>query len=698
MKKKILSVLLIILVCLLLVLQSGCSFSEFLAFIALISKAEGQGSISMWVGVKKTPIEEETGNSVTFHCTFMNEHKSELFDLYDLFVILSNIPGFVFFFELFFDPLILQYPSDVTNISGTYNDYQGIQGNLTVVSDLDAIPVTPEINLMPEPGHKLAIIDFPDDPSIVIPEANEPEKWYQFTLSFRCNPARDIEIKCICAGKVVADEEAYYVPLCPATTDFTEIPPITIPMAETAQEVLLPHSSELPHPGDTLTYDFSSLGEQTLYFPRLSFVPGVSTEGFGFVNSGQNDASVTFTGFNSSGTIVGTSDPLDWLAGTQGAFQADILLGLSQDTNCWVTAESDQTGLKGFFLSQLYDAQTMAGMDGASVFTATITDGIIPRIQGTNGYATEIFIANPGDSNVDVTVTGYDGTEMIAGGVHLIGAKGVLVTDLETLFGAKAVFDGFLHLEATGGVIANATIRFGDNALSSSNVLPVSEAAEILYASHIVLFPGQYSTSINLINTSDTDAVVTISPFLANGDQMTAPFTRDIPANQILTLEDEQLGLPPGENTDGWLKMESQSHPLLGSITFGHPVDKRYESTLPLQSAGAADIHFAQVANGQVGAVNYSTGLAVINPSADTPVDVAISVHKSDGSVNGNVVNRTLQPGEKYVRELRVMEGIGTLEDQASGYVHITANGPVLSFELFYDNLANFMSAVMAQF
>jgi len=43
------------------------------------------------------------------------------------------------------------------------------------------------------------------------------------------------------------------------------------------------------------------------------------------------------------------------------------------------------------------------------------------------------------------------------------------------------------------------------------------------------------------------------------------------------------------------------------------------------------------------------------------------------------------------------MEGIGTLENQASGYIHVTAEAPVLSFVLFFDQQFNFMSAVQAQ-
>ena len=53
--------------------------------------------------------------------------------------------------------------------------------------------------------------------------------------------------------------------------------------------------------------------------------------------------------------------------------------------------------------------------------------------------------------------------------------------------------------------------------------------------------------------------------------------------------------------------------------------------------------------------------------------------------------------GEKYVRLLPNIEGIGSLPAQSSGYIHVTSTGDVFSFVLFGDNALNFLSAVPAQ-
>jgi len=702
--KKAMSLVMIGLLLFAIFLNSGCDNSESQGNVKTKQSSDksgpGTASVKIWSGLRQVTTIEKTVNSTMYDCVFRDLHqsgKTPTNNSYDITVGMIILA--VVFYILFQDPLIVQVPEDATNFSAGYTNYAQYTGSLDVQSGLQTIPVMPGLEITAEPGHQLVIIDFPADSDVLIPPAGDPEQWLHFSLDFDVDPARDIQVKCLCAGKVPIGDQTFYVPLCPATTDFAAIPPITIPMADTPQNILLPAVSELPHPGETVVYDFSSLMEsRTMYFPRLQFTPDQGTEGYGFVNPKGEDADVVFTAYDGAGDVLATSATYPWLAGQQNAYQADGILGLGAATDAWVEAESTVAGLLGFFLSQKYDSGLMAGMDGTGVFTRTFTEGIIPRVSSLGDEWTEVYLANPGDTPTTVQVTGLSGSQQMDGGDILLPAKGFVRTDLATLFPGKAEFSGGLWLESTGGIIGTATIGHGDDSLASSNAQPMYEAAETLYASHMVRYPGAYMTSVQLINTTDTAATATLSPFYADGTAMAAPIDVNIPARGTVTLQDGALGLPDGVNSEGWLRVDSPGHPLMGSITFRDPANNRYESTLALQPLGYKNFYYAQVANGQIGAVNYSTGLAVLNPSPDTPVDIAITVHLSDGSVNGAVVQRTLQPGEKYVRELSTIEGIGTLTDQASGYLHITASGPVFSFVLFYDAEANFMSAVQPQY
>gem|GEM_PF-920054 len=436
---------------------------------------------------------------------------------------------------------------------------------------------------------------------------------------------------------------------------------------------------------------------QTVYFPRLAFVPGVSTEGYGFVNTGDVAANVTFKAYDDQGALLAESPATPWPAQGQGAYQAEGLLGITEATAAWVVAESDQPGLLGFFLSQYFPEGFMAGLDGAEVGSTAVSDGVFPRIKGTGGYTTDIFLANTTDTEATVNFTGYDGSGMQAAGPLTIPPFGFVRTNLTELFGAKALFDGYILVESTAGLVGNAVIQKGEDSLSSVNLLPIASAAATLYAAHITVVPDVYYTEVNLINVGDTDATVTLSAIDEAGAPLADPFQVVVPAGQIVTRRDAELGLPTGESSNGWLKLESTSSSLMGCLTFGDPVNGLYESTLPLQAMGSGDVYFAQVANGLVGGVDYFTGVAVIN-SNDVPVDVTISVHMPDGSTNGDVAQITLQPGVKWVRLLQTAAEFGTLEDQSSGFLHITATGPVFAFQLFGNTMGDFLSAVPAQF
>jgi hypothetical protein len=432
---------------------------------------------------------------------------------------------------------------------------------------------------------------------------------------------------------------------------------------------------------------------QTVYFPRLSFDPGHWAEGYGFVNTGATQANVQFTAYGPSGAVIDTSDLVSWPAHGQGAYQIDGILGLTQATDGWVKADSDQAGMLGFFLTQEFSPAGLAGLDGAEVWTDTTSVAYLPLVKTTGTFSTELFIANPGSTSADVTLTGYDGAATLAGGTHAVPAGGFIKLDVATAFGAA--FDGALKAEASGGTfIGNAVIKDGDSAMSSLNFMPSTLPDQNLYASHVVLFPDVYYTEINLFNPNGTAAVATITPYKADGTTVSAPFQVNVPANQVISLRDTELGLPSGESTEGWLAVDSDQ-PLVGCLTFGNPVDNHYMSTLPLQSRGASDLYFAQVANGNVGGVDFFTGIAVVNPSA-SPVDVTISVYASDGTLYGSAT-RTLAAGEKYVRLLQNIEGIGSLPAQSSGYIHVTSTGDVFSFVLFGDSSLNFLSAVPAQ-
>jgi hypothetical protein len=433
------------------------------------------------------------------------------------------------------------------------------------------------------------------------------------------------------------------------------------------------------------------------YFPWLAFEPGAMTAGIAMVNPTSESATAQLTGYDPSGNLIGISSPMKVAPQGQIALQADVLLGLTRTANAWVKAEFSNPGMQGLFLSQLYPSGNLTGLDGAPMMTGTTMDGIIPRAKTTVGYITQLAISNPGDAAVTVTINGYSGTAAYNGGVHTLLARGCLYLDVATLF-KSAAFDGYLRLRSSGGIIGNALIRYGSEALSSANLVPVSQAATQLYAPHVIRIRDLYYSEISLVNPGDTEAGATLSPFNSDGTSITTPLRISVPARQMMTLRNEELGLPSSAASDGWILVKSSTgSPLLGSLTIGNPVDNHYESLLPLQSTGSREFYFGQVANGAVGGVNYWTGVAVLNTSS-LPAQVIFRVYRSDGELNGNEATVTLLPGRKYVGLLSQLPGVGALAAQPSGYLYITATEPVFAFQLFGDASNTFLSAVPTQF
>lgn len=666
---------------------SGCSLgtSSKLGNTAVI-RPDGSGSMTIWMGGTKPLVEEVAGGTVMGSYSFVDYHQDDA--AYDVQVriralgISSSTIGGVG---------ILQFPSDAAGFSATYNDYQGHAGPLAVTAGLASVPITPSRSLTAEPGNQLVVVQVPPE---LVPESGQPEKWYENHLDFTVTPTRTIQVKAVMAATFNSGGTLYYLPVCPVVSSLAEVPAMDIELGNGEKEFRFPHLKDLPHPGGTQVYDLQDDQVYALrYFPRLGYDPGASTEGFGFVNTGSQAIQTTFHAFDASGAPVGTSTPMTWPARNQGAFQAEGVLGLTQAANGWAEARVSRGEMLGFFLTQWFPGGVLTGLDGAGVFTRTMNRGVIPRIQTTNGYTTEVRLVNPGFDSFTVAIQ-YAAS---FGGAYCasipVPARGMTIADL----GLCGQFDGALYLESQGQFIATATILNGDNCLSTSNAIPWGEASETLYASHIVLFPGVYSTTVQLYNGGGTSATATLQPYNADGTPLAAPLNVDIPSSASVGISDTQLGLPAGVNSDGWLKISSPGKPLMGCITFGDPTNHQYESTLPLQRGGATDFHYAQVATGDVGGVVYGTGIAIVNPSETSSVQVTIDVHRSDGSSNGNTVVRTLAPREKYVRQLSQIEGIGALQNQASGYIHVSATGPVLSFELFFDQSVNFLSAVEAQ-
>lgn len=147
-------------------------------------------------------------------------------------------------FGAMIDPVVLELPNDVTNITGTYNGGTGNSGNLIVYPGLSFVPVDDSRRLSAEQGKQLVIIDLPD---------GVPVQGITYTFNFNFQRKVPIgtgptPIKALLTGKVQNLGKKFYPPLLPCTTNLATVPPFTLIRGATGaalQPVSLPPAGGL---------------------------------------------------------------------------------------------------------------------------------------------------------------------------------------------------------------------------------------------------------------------------------------------------------------------------------------------------------------------------------------------------------------------------------------------------------------------
>lgn len=235
----------------LLLLQTSCLYSERKGMVS------SGGAVSMMIFTAVYLMAASVADDFyDFYDYYYRDEDVPLPEAIYEYSLATHIPPGLVELALLIDPLIMQVPADATGITGTYNDYQGHSGSLIVRGGLSSVPVTKYKSIIAEPGQQLVILEMPDQPGL-IPQSGQPARWFELNLNFNVNPAREIQVKCISTGKITAGGTSYFIPLCPAVTDFSLVPSITIPRSATPRDLVLPTGPSLPKPRARVVYGFA---------------------------------------------------------------------------------------------------------------------------------------------------------------------------------------------------------------------------------------------------------------------------------------------------------------------------------------------------------------------------------------------------------------------------------------------------------
>ena len=114
-----------------------------------------------------------------------------------------------------------------------------------------ALPVDANRERVPEPGHRLFIVDFPDPPP---PLENQT---YAITLDYSVAAAfAPLTIKALSVAKITTGGQTYYPPLFPCATNFATLPALSLVQSSAFVQVdLAPLASAKPCKDATYVFD-----------------------------------------------------------------------------------------------------------------------------------------------------------------------------------------------------------------------------------------------------------------------------------------------------------------------------------------------------------------------------------------------------------------------------------------------------------
>ena len=440
----------------------------------------------------------------------------------------------------------------------------------------------------------------------------------------------------------------------------------------------------------------------TLIFPRLSFAPQDLT-GIAIVNPGEETASVTFTAYGVSGQILsaegsaqtadteGEQQPqgaftnpafVDILAGQQFAQVTSSIFGsgIDPDTIGWIEATSEADDLTGFF--QFLDT-SISFLDGADL-PPVASRLIFQDVRVDEGFSTTAFLVNPNEfdtATVQLSLVTADSTR--TKNLQIL-PKGMVELDVGEFFedvqptGALAS-EAYLIADSSVEIAGFEFVGKEDSDLLGLNARPASELLTTLLLPQLAVL-GPFITEAVVGNFGEEAAILTLTAYQENGEIFTDEVTTNpvvvaLDPGEILRADlEETFGFSGKTTLEGWLKVESTSQSINGSISYSIPSLGPIASVASV-SAGSRRALFSHIGT----SLGFFTGVATLNAGA-LAANVRVVASKPDSEVLGTFTT-TLQPGER--RTDLLSDIIPEADNQAGGMIWIESDVPVYLTAIF---------------
>jgi hypothetical protein len=445
-----------------------------------------------------------------------------------------------------------------------------------------------------------------------------------------------------------------------------------------------------------------SLPARNLYFPYLVASPEQYT-GIALANPTPTPATTHISARDNQGNLIYDENsivPADLTVG-DGAQVArlerqifNLPAGARQSGS--ITVESDNNNLQGFILTGDLNGTFL---DGAEAVTHAHRELYFLDIIQNSNTSTEIHLMNVSNDPVTVqlSLVGSNGALLRSAVSRTIPARGKVGESIGALFGSlDQISSAHVRAVAPDEALAGFLFIRQSGTVFGTNAAPASNAASVLYSPQLAAgnFGVNFSTRINVVNVGNSAAAVSLTIFADSGATLPTPNNPSpvsIPAGGHLSL-DALTYFGFSAATQGSIRIAGSSGAkLLGNILYGDgdPTRTRlnFGAALPLSSSGSTAFLFSQVAQAQ----GFYTGVAFFAPEG---ANLLVEVFREDGSPSGSR-DLTLAPGARVVSLL--LDLIPGTRDQVRGYVKVTANKPVIGYEVFGATSGQFLSAVPQQ-
>ncbi len=439
-----------------------------------------------------------------------------------------------------------------------------------------------------------------------------------------------------------------------------------------------------------------------LNFPFLTFQKDTIT-GVAIVNLGEEDARVDVTAYVSSGQLLqgeGIENPvsLDVEAGKQSGTITVSLFGSGPELEeaAWFQAVSEMDGLTGFFL---YLDTTSTFLDGADLPVLS-SQLVFSDVRVGEGERTELNLINPTGQAATAEVK-LVSNENSASRMLNLSPRGAARLDVEEFFSEQAVPAGVLADEPVYVVVESDQELAGfefvqpGTDLLGLNARPAAELLNSLFFPQLAVL-DLFETELTVVSLAEEEPVfLTITAYQPDGmpfgaaDVQTNPVALVLQAGGVLREDLEEMFGFAGETTlDGWLRVDSTSEAIHGSVSYSIPELGSIAAVASVAS-GTRSAVFSHIAT----TFDFFTGVAILNGGA-LVANVEVVAVQQDGTVLGSF-RTTLAPGQRLSRTLTEM--IPAAAGQAGGFILIKSDVPVYLTNVFGNLVSGVLSNVPPQ-